>query len=432
MDIVKGIPSRLFLKIFAIYCVAFWIATHRPMLVNAQDETSPLTLTDCYKLALKQSEKIAIQKERIKEAEGSFLQSLSGVLPDVSFINSDKRQDGSGSSNFTLGEVPESRFTFTQPLFSGFKEFAAIAAGAAEKRQRLAEQQRARQLLFLDVADAFYLFLSYQEEIGILDTIASALTERVAELKKREELGRSRPSEVANAQLRLSRIDAQKELIVSQREVAGQLLEFLTGQGVVAVRDSDAFAGPLIDQGEFLVKIPERPDVLAAKEALSIAQRQMDRAKADFFPTVDLEGNYYTKRVGNAADVDWDVTLTIEMPILKGSETFGKIKEAQAQAKQAQLSLNEKERSAVLEIHNAFSQWQANLRRSVALKKAVAAAERNYQLQKEDYELNLVNNLTVLDALEELQNTRREYIAVKNETKRSYCKLKVAAGETLP
>jgi len=390
----------------------------------------PLTLTQCYDLALKRSESIAIQKELIKETEGRFLQSISGIMPDVSYVYSDERQDGSGSTNFTLEQIPERKFTVTQPLFSGFKEFAAISAGRAEKRQRLEEEKRARQLLFLDVADAFYFYLDYQEEINTLETVATALNERIEELNKREELGRSRPSETANAQLRLSRLEAELELVKSQKEVAEQLLEFLTGQSNLVLQDDDPLGQPFLELGEFLSKLSERPDIKAAAEALFIARKQITRAKADFFPTVDLSGNYYTKRVGNSKDVTWDATLTIEAPIFLGTEIFGKVKEANAQAEQARLILSEKKRSATLEIQNAFTQWQANLRRSVALEKAVNAAEKNYQLQKEDYQLNLVNNLTVLDALEELQSTRREYIAVKNETKRSYCKLKVAVGET--
>src|SRR3989338_10286046 len=107
------------------------------------------TLLDCYKFALKQSETIAIQKERILEAEGHFLQSLSGVLPHASFAYSEKWQDGSNDSSFTLKEVPEGKFVFSQPLFSGFKEFAAMAGAKAEQRQFHQETIRAEQLLFV-------------------------------------------------------------------------------------------------------------------------------------------------------------------------------------------------------------------------------------------------------------------------------------------
>ena len=115
------------------------------------DDPVPLTLDEAYRLALSRSEEIAIRRELIKEAEGRFVQAISGALPRASFQLSEKRQDGSGSSAFTLKEVPERKFVFSQPLFSGFKEFAAIAGSRSERTQRRHEQARAQHLLHTDV-----------------------------------------------------------------------------------------------------------------------------------------------------------------------------------------------------------------------------------------------------------------------------------------
>ena len=145
----------------------------------SSSEGEGLTLTDCYLLAIKRSETVAISREAIRETEARFLQAVSGILPKLSFESSYLRQDGTGGSNSTLKEVPESKFTFSQPLFSGFKEFASMAAGRAEERQRRQQQLRAEQLLFVDVSDAFYFFLSYQQELEALEMTRAALEERV-------------------------------------------------------------------------------------------------------------------------------------------------------------------------------------------------------------------------------------------------------------
>jgi len=147
---------------------------------NSQDS---LTLLDCYKMALKQSETVAIQKEMIKEAEGRFTQYVNRIFPKASFSTSNKIQNGSGGSAFTLTEIPESKFVFSQPIFSGFKELATIAGSRYEKKQRIQEKIRAEQLLFTDVSDAFYLLLSYWEDFESLAAIRRALEERVEELK---------------------------------------------------------------------------------------------------------------------------------------------------------------------------------------------------------------------------------------------------------
>ena len=402
--------------------------------------SEPLTLHDCYRLALKQSEKVAIHQEMIKEAEARFSQSLGGILPHATFESSTKRQNGSNSSNFSLTEIPENKFIFSQPLFSGFKDFAGMGANRAERRQRTQQMRRAQQLLFTDVSDAFYLFLSYQEDILALETTQGALSERIEELKRREDLGRSRPSEVASAEVLLNRNEAEIELVRAQREVSGQLLEFLTGQKIEKVQDSeDEFrhSEERSDEESHQEEIlrfaqndaSSRADVLAAKEAWTAAQKKITVARAGWWPIAGLDGNYYTKRVGNSSDVTWDFTFKVDVPIFDGGETFGAVREAQSLASQAQLSLQETQRNAVLEIRNAATRFQTALKRRDALKRALEAAEKNYQMQKEDYQKSLVNNLDVLDSLRDLQSVRRDYISARFDAKRMYWSLKVAAGE---
>ena len=384
------------------------------------------TLRECYELALKQSETIAIQEQVIKEAEGRFLQAFSGILPDVSYEVSEERRDVATDSSSR--KIRERRFTFTQPLFTGFKEFAAIAAGRAEKKQRRHELRRAQELLFTDVTDAFYFFLSFQDDVETLSTVRQALTERVKELKEREELGRSRASEVASAQARLSRIEADLEDVKGQWEIARQLLVFLTGRDIQNVADeSQQVSLSLIEN--YLARSERRSDVQAGFEAWQVEQKKTAVARANFFPAVNAEGNYYEQREGSSADNDWDVTFTVDVPIFQGGENVGLFKEAKAVAAQEELRYKELKRRAELEIKNAYTNAEVTLRKESALRRAYDAAQENYTLQLEDYRRNLVNNLDVLQALEDLQDMRRAWTNAENETKHFYWNLLVASGD---
>mgnify|MGYP001576924734 CR=1 FL=1 len=396
------------------------------------DEAAPLTLTEAYALALKRSETIAIQSELIKETEARFLQSLSGILPRASFALSEKRQDGTGGSAFTLKEVPERKFVFTQPLFSGFKEFAAMAGTRAERRQRVAEKSRAEHLLLVDVADAVHLLLQQRQDLSALETIRTALIERIDELQERERLGRSRPSEVVSAEAQLRRVEAEMELVKSQGVVSRHLLEFLTGlDAVSAVADPVVPLDDVSDEPFYLAKANGRPDVQAAEEAWRVAHHEVTIARAKFWPTVSAEGNYYTERVGSAADVDWDVTLTAEVPLFQGGQTVGAVKEKVSEARQAKLRFEQALRRATLEIADAYAELSAAIARRAALLKALDAAEQSYRLQTEDYRLNLVNNLDVLEALETLQDARRDAIGARHEAARRYWRLRAATGAPL-
>lgn len=395
-------------------------------------ETQPMTPADCYRLALKRSETIAIQRELIRQTESRLTQALSGVLPRASFEASEKRQDGSGGSSFTLKEVPERKFTFTQPLFSGFKEFAAMAGARAERRERGFEQARAEQLLFVDVSDAFYLVLERREDMDALETIRTALLQRIDELKERERLGRSRTSEVASAEVLLQRVEADIESARSDEITARQLLEFLTGRApLAAITDAEPVLPPIAAESDFARKAGGRPDVRAAEEAWSVSQKAVTVARAGFWPEVDVESNYYTKRVGVSSGVDWDALLTVSVPLFQGGETVGAVREAASKARQAKLEYDRAQRQAELEIRDAHANLQGALARLAALRKALGAAEENYRLQQEDYRRSLVNNLDVLQALESLEGTRRDVIHAAYEAKRRHFQLLAAAGETL-
>ena len=379
-----------------------------------------LTLKECYQLALKRSEQLAIHQQQIRQAEGRFLQSLSGVLPKASFNYSNKYVDGD--------QAPEAKFTFSQPLFSGFKEFAAMAASKAETRQRRQEEVRARQLLFTDVADAFYYYGLYQEQLRSTQSIAQALWERMGELQKRVDLGRSRTSELASAESRLRKAEGDVEETKSDMTVARQLLEFLTGTTLEAIQDEASPIFAVKTEQELADYAGHRPDVIAAQEALAVADRKVAVARAGFWPTVGLEGNYYTKKIIESSS-DWDVTLKVAVPLFQGGDNVGKLKEASAVSEEAKLTFSETERRALLDIRQAYSRWEASTRRDEALKKALDAADRNYQLQAADYRNNLVNNLDVLQALADLEDVRRGAISAANDVKRFYWQFKVKTGD---
>lgn len=399
---------------------------------GAEAPAASLTLADCYRLAVKRSDTIAAQDELIRETEGRFLQSLSGILPHASFSMSEKQQDAAGDSPFRLKEVPEYKFTFSQPLFAGFKEFAAMAGSRAERRQREQEVRSARLLLLVDVSDAFHLHLQSLEDLEALTATHAALEERIAVLTERQRLGRSRPSEAVSARAQLRRVEAELELIRGQTLATQRLLEFLTGlEPIGPLQDDQVDLPPLDEAASDPAKADARPDVRAAAEALAVAEQEVRVARADFLPTVDLDGNYYTKRVGNTDGVDWDATLTLDVPIFQGGQALGRTREAAARARTAALRLSETRRRAWLEIQDAAITYAAARKRAEAFERALAAADEDYRLQTAEYQHQLVSNLDVLRALQDLLDARRNAISARRDAKRRYWSLRAALGEPL-
>jgi outer membrane protein len=400
--------------------------------VLAADDKALLTLEECYTLALRRSEVIAIQEEYIRETQGRFLQALSGVLPSASFVSSDRRQDGTGATAFTLRDVPERRFTFNQPLFSGFKEFAAMAGSRAERRQRDHEKRRAEQLLLGDVVEAFYLLREQRETLGVLEQTRATLLERLEELEERVRLGRSRPSEPASLEAELRRTEALMEEVRSRETAARQLLEFLTGLDAIdGLRDPEPMPPAPVPEAAYVERSRTRPDVLALEEAWQVARKEVTIAKADLWPDVDVDANYYVDRAGAAADVEWDATLTVDVPLFQGGNALGAIRTARARAQRAKLEADRARRQAALQAREAHARFTGALARAAILRQALAAAEADYRLHLEDYRHALVNTLDVLETLQDLQTARRDQVQAVHDAKRLGWQLRIASGEGL-
>ncbi|MDP2921807.1 MAG: TolC family protein [Candidatus Omnitrophota bacterium] len=395
-------------------------------------KSSKLTLDECYQLALKQSETIAINSEIIKEAEAHFTQALGAILPQVSFVRTQTNQDSERAfSSYNHNGSFESKFVFKQTLFSGFKEFAGMAGSRLEQKQRINEKKRAEELLFVDVSDAFYLLLEEQEDLKTMGLIRKALNDRILELKKREDIGRSRHSEIVNTETQLYNIEAEIQLVKSQELIAKELMAFLIGRDPGALLDKEDTPDSLEPESFYTDNFRSRSDVKAYDFAAGVAKKEAYIAKAALLPTVTVEGNYYEKRNTAPLDTTWSTVLKVSVPIFEGTTTYGNIAEANAESREAELEYARAKRLAIQDIHDSYINAYSAILRSNAMEKALKSAELNYSLQKDDYKNNLVSNLEVLTAIQNFSNTRRDYMHALYEKKRMYWQLKAAAGHII-
>ena len=399
-------------------------------------EEYALTLSDCYRMALLQSEIIAINADLIKETEAHFLQAISIVMPHIAFLSTDTQEanNGSSSGSSTLGSLNPIRsstraFNGTMTLFNGFKAIAAIKGSKYERIARIDEKIRAEQLLLLDVANAFYLLIEERQDIKVLEMTRNALRGRVKELQARERLGRSRPSEIVNAKAQFYSVEASLEVSRSQEVLARQLLEFLVGQSVRIISDTYDFPIPLMPEDFYVMKADGRPDVEATKFAWQLSKEGITVADSGFLPQVDFAANYYTQRTGFEKGTDWDVALMVNIPIFDGGETLGNSKAANLQADEARLTYHRTRRHAPYDIKDTYVTLVTAMSVYKALRKAYTTAKLNYHMQKKDYARNLVNNLDVLASIQTLQDAERNYIHALYEAKRQYWKLRVAVGQ---
>ncbi len=116
------------------------------------------------------------------------------------------------------------------------------------------------------------------------------------------------------------------------------------------------------------------------------------------------------------------------VPIFEGTQTYGEVAQAKLQAHEKELQLQRIRRLARNDTQDAYAQAASEISRCNALKQALDAADENYRLQQEDYRLNLVSNLEVLNAIQTLNDARRNYFQSYYNARMRYEQLLAASG----
>ncbi len=394
-----------------------------------------LSLEECYQRALIQSETVAIQKEAISRATAQVFNAASQGLGDVDFIVNRTVQDHQ-KSNLTgdsIGDpnIHESKFTIDQPLFQGFKAIGALSGAGSYRREQTEAWIRAKELLYMDVARAFYNVLRYEKDVEINGDIRELLKTRIKELENREKIGRSRVSEVLTAQTKLKVLEADLAATQGALATTRYLLEFLTGTDLGSCELAEETSEEVSSQTltEHLKMAATRSDVKAAEQAVKTAWRGILVAQSGFWPTISLNHNQYMRREGNLSNLDWDTLFKFDVPLFSGGETIGQVKDSIGILKQKKLSFSLAKRQAELDIKQSYQVWLSSKETDDLLREAVRSAEENYKVQSEEYARSLVSNLDVLVALESLQNTRQNQNRTYYVMKQDEAAFRVAVGD---
>ncbi|HEX4047894.1 MAG TPA: TolC family protein [Elusimicrobiota bacterium] len=390
----------------------------------------PITLDEAYDAALKRSEAVAEKGETYAQVMAELDVLWSDVKPRLNLEATQTWQDTQGPNEaFT---IPSNQHVVAinaqQPLFSGLRDFLAVKAGRAQGESAQFAYRRAKQLLYQDVANAYLNLLQSHRDIATHESQVELIAGQVKVLKDFEDIGRSRRSEVLAAEAQEALDAADLETSRGLERVQQATLRFLTGID----RDMAPLEIPVpqaADLEPFLDRAQHRADVEGARKDLEYSDLYVSIQRRQYWPTVSLGGNYYLERTTPFyGHVDWDATLTGQMPIYWGGQIGAQTREAQAQRGFNEQALSLALRTAELDVRSAHDDLISDLAIVGALEKAMTLAEANAKAQAVDYRHGLVTNIDVLTSLTTVQITRLSLDAAEIQAYYARVRLEVAAG----
>lgn len=417
----------------------------------AQEADAPLSVDDAVRLALTQNRDLQSSRDRVTSAEISVETAKSefriNIRPDVSglYQQNDELDQSYGlkfSKRFTTGseasweintQVDDSEdedepyqtdliLAYTQPLLRGRGKLVTTAQVVSAQEQQNIQRRNhilAQQRLIVQVVTSYYDIVRDQLLIGVHERAVERadLLKQAAEAKLK--VGMASKMDVFRAELQL--LNAQNRLVDARASLENELRRFNVLLGNAADR-RHAFVSALeytpveCDQEESLRQALEhRLELQTAQDRIDEAERQLNIAKQNLWPPLDVSVRYTFRGTGEAFDQSWDTDDEFWGVGLSSSFNIDMAQE-RANYQQAQLTLNAAIRdlqTAQEDIISEVMQTIVSVRQaqaSVELQaQSVAQAEKQLELSSLRYKKGLSDNLEVVESEENLMNAKNGY-----------------------
>jgi outer membrane protein len=333
--------------------------------------------------------------------------------------------------------------TLTQPLFR-WQNLIQYKQSEFQVLQSEAQFGQATQDLIVRVAQAYFDVLAAQDNIEFIIANKIAIAEQLAQAKRNFEVGTATITDTNEAQ-------ARYDLAVAQ-EISGQnALE-------VAVRALQQIIGQLPDQLTPLkavamtVPVPNVMDdwanaargnnfVVRGNEAVfEIATREIERQRAGHYPNLDVVASTQENTNANLAAITAvsggtrstisqnAIGLQLSLPIFAGGSVLSRTREAVALREKARQDLEASRRAAEFNARQSYLNVTNGLAQVKALEQALVSSETALQSNRVGYEVGVRINIDVLNAQQQVFQTKRDLARARYDTILNGLRLKSAAG----
>jgi NodT family efflux transporter outer membrane factor (OMF) lipoprotein len=233
--------------------------------------------------------------------------------------------------------------------------------------------------------------------------------------------------------------DRQSLAAVRQRLAAADtLLSTLTGREPAEARPPAPALGDLAVPADAPVSLPsqlvrQRPDILAAEDALHQASAEVGVATAALFPSISLTGDYGAAGVSLAqlpapAGRFWSIGPTVDIPLFHGGALLAGRRAALAAYAKAQADYRQTVLAALEQTADSLKALDADVEISDASRSAFDAASDAWRLADANRQAGVIADLDALTIEAQRDRARLGLIAAKSQRLQDVTALYLASG----
>jgi len=299
-----------------------------------------------------------------------------------------------------------------------------------------------------------------QAELEVTET-ANSIQERIAQLyvqilyldesvkvskasletsKKNEERGKEmvevgKMSKADLAQLTAQRATDEYNVVDGEAQKANYILQLkqlleLTGDQAFSVAipqttDEQALAEIPSLQNVYQQALLTRPEIENSKLAIESSELNVKIAKAGWLPSLSLSGGFSTSTNslsgsgwGNQMKTNFNsqAGLTLSVPLFDGRQTRTSVNKAKIQRQQAQLNLQDQQKTLYQTIEGYWLDANTNQQRFRAAQTTVESEQQSYDLLSEKFNLGLTNIIELMNGKDKLLQAQQNRLQSKYQT----------------
>ena len=440
--------------------------------VLAQIDTLRLDVDMAVDLALKNNHVVQLAKNKLQEASagkgvtfGSFLPQISATgtyyrvakpnelgfakygnlqfpvldpetgdtigitAPIYSIVGETTYTLGSVNNYFLTGTVQQTLFTWGK-LINAYR-IAGLSFNIGQEAFRQAQAQTK-----LQATQGFYGALLAQQMTELMRESYDQLKRHVDQVQALYDNGLARQLDLMRAKVSLTNTQVQLKQIENTATLALAALRItlgLTTEVPISLSGDFEFSPFPVNFNQALeTAFVKRPELLQLRKTAQIADLATRIALTANLPTAFAQFNYtYENPVGfsNEWGTDWNLTLGLAMPIFTGFSNLNKIKQAQAQRRQARLGVALLEDGIKLEVQSLVNTLDQEIENIKNQKENVDVAEEALRIAETSYKNGVITNLEYMDTQLALLQSRVSYLNSLANYKIAKAQMLKAIGE---
>lgn len=389
--------------------------------LNAEDETKPKIakiswqeffnspdIQRVIKMALKNNRDLKIANLNIESAQATQGVARANLLPQINAVGTETRQKAAGGfASFTPKKQFRTNLTLTSYEIDFFGRLRSLKKAALENF--LAQEQAVKTIkisLIAETANAYAQLLCDSEILEVLQESINAQNQRFELSKARYENGIDSQTDLLNATATIesakTNLEIYKKLITQDKNALLTLMASFDAKDL----PQDHSLNDIIINENLLNFTPSksllsRPDIQQAEHILKSANADIGAARAAFFPTISLTGNYgYGSRELNGLfdSRTWAFTPQISLPIFSGGRNFANLEIANVRKKVEIINYEKTIQAAFSEALNGFAQRESVANQLKSFEQILNARQKSQQISQAKLAAGISSKLNVIDA----------------------------------